>query len=268
MNLFQTLERKQKHTPFNAGAENRFFVSHFGMLSTSPEFKSLARAQKPFEIFRANIVLRSLINKKEIEETFLNAVRLFKRGGELSKAARVAVIKAVDEAKEGMPYMELGKQKIYIPILGRSLNAVYDTDIFRLEEKLFRIVKGAGLEALAVDPFDTYGYKVFDSYFTNLIMVKEVGNCAAFFDYDSLSIYFINYQGRLDTKIALFDRQIGKRDTNHMMERVQPVVDAYFRDDREGLMKVLVEKKLISSRLMYKISSDENRFFAKIDKRY
>ena len=269
MNLFSSLDRKQKHTDFNAGAETRFFVSHFGMLNTVPSFKSFYHAQEPFEIFRANIILRALINKKEIEDSFYNANRLYKRGGELSKAARIAVKKAVDEAKQDMPYMELGKEKIYVPIIGRSLNLVYDTDIFRLEEKLFRTtMQGAGLEALIVDPFDTYGMALFDSYFTNLILVKETESSAAFFDYDSLSIYIVNRQGRLDAKIALFDRHIGKRNTNHMMERIVPVVDAYYRDDRDGMLKLMVEKELISSRFLYKFLSDENKHFAKIDKKF
>lgn len=268
MNLFETLERKQKHTNFNAGAENRFFVSSFTILSTTNLFKPLSRAQKPFDIFRANIVLRALMNKKEIEETFYNAVRLYKRNGELSKAGRAAVSKAVEEVQGHMPYMEEGKRKIYVPVLGRSLNTIYDTDVFRLEQKQFRALHGQNMEALMVDPFDTYGWKIFDSFFTNLILIKCVDDVAAFFDYDSLSIYFVNYQGRLDAKISLFDRYIGRRNTNHMMERILPVVDAYFRDDREGLMKNLVDKQLISSRLIYKITSDENKFYSKIEKKF
>ncbi|MDY6392274.1 MAG: hypothetical protein SPL80_05505 [Bacilli bacterium] len=268
MNLFDTLERKQKHTDFNAGAENRFFVSNFGILNSSPRFKGLTRAQKPFDIFRANIVLRALMNKMEIEDTFFNASRLYRRNGELSKAGKAAVQKAVEEAKERMPYMEEDKRKIYVPILGKALNVIYDTDIFRLEEKQFRALQGQNSDALMVDPFDTYGYKIFDSYFTNLILIKATPSSAAFFDYDSLSIYFINYQGRLDTKLCLFDRQIGKRNTNHMMERIVPVVDAYYRDDKEGMIQVLVDKQLVSSRLMFKLSSDENKFFSKLERKY
>ena len=268
MKLFETLEKKQKFSFFNAGAENRFFLSTSGVLTSIPEFKPLSRAQKPFDIIRANIVSRSLLNKRAIDEAYLTTSRQFRKNGELTHEGEVAVKKAVASAKQGMPFLELEDEKIFVPVLPRSLNRVYDTQVLRFEEKPFKPLLGPNADALLIDPFDAYGWPLFDSYFTNLIFIRNSGRTAAFFDYDSLSIYFIGYQGRLDAKISLFDRYIGKRNTNHMMERITPVVDAFFRDDREGLLQTLVQNQLISSRLAYKLSSDEKRFSAKLDKRF
>ena len=37
-----------------------------------------------------------------------------------------------------------------------------------------------------------------------------------------------------------------------MMERVGPVIDAFFQSDKEKFLEILVEKELISSRFIYK----------------
>lgn len=266
MKLFETLEKKQQFTDFDAGAENRFFISRSATLNSSETFHNLSRAQKPFDIIRANIVIRAFLNKKKLEEVYHATSRIYRKNGKINPEGEIAIRKAMDEVKVSLPYLKVGHEYIYVPVLSKSLNLIYDKDILRFEEKPVRTLLGAGFETVLVDPFDTYGWKIFDSYFTNLIKVKEVRGTAAFFDYDSLSIYIVNSQGRLDVKISLFDRALGKHSTNHMMERVLPVVDAYFRDDREGLMKKLVENQLISSSLIYKISSDEKKLFSNIER--
>lgn len=267
MDLFETLERKQKFTFFNSGAENRFFLARSRILNDRGAYKALARAQKPFDIIRANIVIRSLENKRIIDDAFIEAYHLFHKPEE-EEESRKRIVEAVEHAKKDLPFIDLDGEKIFIPILPRSINKIYDQEIWRLGDKKFHALRGSRFDVMAIDPFDAYGYRIFDSYFTNLILVKEYGGVGAFFDYDSLSLYFVNTQGRLDVKIALFDRYIGKRNTNHMMERIIPVVDAYFRDDRESLMQTLVQNELISSRLIYKIQSTEHKHYNKVERKY
>lgn len=268
MDLFETLQKKQKrNSGFNSGAENRFFLAHFALLNTLENYKWYYRAQKPFDILRANIILRGIINKKIIDEAYVSASRaVHTRGGSMTEKEKSAIIAAVDETKESLDYFVSGDTKIYIPVLPRSINAIYDSEVTRLGEKPLKAMRGAGLQAVAIDPFDTYGYEVFDSNFTNLILVKKTPSSAAFFDYDSLCIYIINTQGRLDATIALFDRYLGRRNTNHMMERILPVVDAYYRDDREAMINYLVQNQLISSRLIYQINADEIKHSAEIER--
>ena len=51
-----------------------------------------------------------------------------------------------------------------------------------------------------------------------------------------------------------------------MMERILPAVEAYYKNDREGMKKALVENKLISSKLIYKNNYDEVVLLSKIEK--
>ena len=266
MELFATLEKKQRFTFFNGSDENRFFVSHMGLLSLIPGGKALSRAEKPFDVIRANICIRAIMNKMKLDEAYRSAARPLRVDGALDHDGEVAVRKAVEEAKKGLPFLSHGEDKIFVPILPRSLNLVYDRNIIRLEEKPMKALLEHGYDAMIVDPFDTYGPALFDSYFTRLMKVGEAEGTVAFFDYDSLSIYFVNKQGRLDVAICLFDRGIKKRNLNHMMERIHPVVDAYFRDDREELKNILVQNQLISSSLMYRINSDEHLFNSNLDR--
>ena len=269
MDLYQTLAKKQQRfTGFNAGEENRFFIDHSSLLSGTPTFKQFARSQRPFDIVRSNIIIRSILNKRQLDEAYATVSRNYRKDGEIRHDDEAAIKEVMTEVKKSLPSLTLeGGEKIYVPILPRSLNRVYDLHILRFEEKAYKTLLGNNYDMLVIDPFDTYGYKLFDSYFTNWILVRESDGVGAFFDYDSLSIYFINSQGRLDAQIALFDRGIKKRYTNHMMERIKKVIDAYFRDDREQLYKELVDNKLISSKLISKIKADEEKTLSGLQKR-
>ena len=267
MDFFETLNKKQRFTGFNAGAENRFFNEYSALLAATPTFQRFTRAQEPFDIVRANIILRAILNKREIDQTYLTVSRLYRKEGEIRHDDEASIKAMLAEVKKDLPRLTLPSgENIYVPILPKSLNQAYDIHPMRFEEKAYKALLGNSYDMLVVDPFDTYGYRLFDSYFTNWILIREHGGVGAFFDYDSLSIYFINSQGRCDAKIALFDRGLSKRYTNHMLERIVPVIDAYFRDDRDGLYRELVDNQLISSKLVYKIKSDEQKVFSKLDR--
>ena len=51
-----------------------------------------------------------------------------------------------------------------------------------------------------------------------------------------------------------------------MLERIEPVLNAYFENNKEEFVKRLVDNKLISSSFVYKNKHDEHKFFRKIDK--
>ena len=80
--------------------------------------------------------------------------------------------------------------------------------------------------------------------------IKNADKETAYFHYDTNTIYFINDQGRLDTSIVLFDRYLRHPNYSHMLERIKPVVDAYFAFDREALIKALHENGFISNTLL------------------
>ncbi len=112
-------------------------------------------------------------------------------------------------------------------------------------------------EAALIDPFDYYGAALYDSYFTKLVILRKTKNSMAAYDYDAECIYFINEEGRLDAKIALFDKGLTKPLKNHMIPRIQKVVDAYYENDRDKMLNVLLKEKLISDALRKK--ADEKK---------
>ena len=73
----------------------------------------------------------------------------------------------------------------------------------------------------------------------------------AYFHYDTNTIYFVNEEGRLDASVVLFDRYIRHPNYAHMLERIKPVVDAYFAFDREAFIKALHDHGFLSSQLMH-----------------
>jgi hypothetical protein len=100
-----------------------------------------------------------------------------------------------------------------------------------------------------------------------LVEVRKNPSGSAFYDFDAEAVYFVNLQGRLDAKLCLFDRSLHHPSHNHMLKRLFPVVDAYYANDRETMIKALVDNKLISSKEIYKIKSDESKFLASLNRK-
>ncbi len=253
MDLFETLQKKQRRTKFESSDEMAFFLDYNGLLSDYESFAFFRKAQKPFDVIRANIILRAILNKNAIEQAY----------GKAKAKGKEAIHEAVSEVLEKLPYVESKGEKIYIPILSRSLNHIYVNETEKLGVAPYRsLVRNDS--ASAVDPFDYYGPELFNSFFTKMILVKKNKESMAFYDYDSASIYFLNWEGRLDVCCALFDRYLAHPSTNHMLERLTPAVNAYYAENRDGFLKALVDNKLISSRLIYKINFDESRHNLKL----
>lgn len=257
MDFFASLEKYQKPNRFEAGAEMHYFLDNAIDLNVFPQFQGLFRATKPFDVMRANIILRGIANKGRIEAA-------------INKARKVEgkAIETMEEMVfpylETLPYLKLGKERIFVPYFPRSVNRLYDGEFEKFQERPYSsLLEGYG-ESMAIDPFDEYGYRLYDSYFTPLILVEKNEKEAVFFDYDSASLYCVGASGRLHARIALFDRYIRRPYKNHMLERLLPVARAYLNGDREKMIDELVENGLISRRLIFKIFADERKVFDKI----
>ena len=258
MDFFATLIKKQKTTTFDSSSESHFFLDNSAMLADIPQFKGLMRATAPFDVIRANIILRALQNKELIQ----NALARIRRHGTEEEKAHLSETMA--DFLETLPYLKEGKEKIYVPIFPRSINKLYAGDFAKFDERPYNSLLRGYSESLAIDPFDAYGWALYDSYFTKLILIDKNEKEAVFLDYDSHSLFCINADGRLNARIALFDRYLGKTYTNHLLERVKPVVAAYLAGDRETMIDALVENGLISRKLIFKIYLHERKVFSKI----
>lgn len=255
--LFKLLEKKQKkRKAFKESDEYSFFLEHRHLLRRYPRFAFLFDKEKnDFEVMRGNIIINAFLNKENLE---LEIASLSKKITSKDKIDHLKYIATIKERLLDAPYLAHGKEKIYIPIFNSALNEIYLRNPEKLLEEPYASLVNDYRDVL-VDPFDTYGAKLFDSSFTRLINVGTDGKIIAFFHYDTNTIYFVNNQGRLDHKIVCFDKYLTRAYYNHMLERIKPVVEAYFANSRSDLLVQLHKNGLISSRMLSEILTSGER---------
>ena len=263
MDLFATLEKKQRTTHFQMSDELAYYLENNGILVDYPIFSCYRKAESPFQVARANIVLRSFQAKQTIDDGVktarLKSFNLDEKGTE--RVFKETMTPILDK----LPYHVHEGEKIYIPFFSKSINRLYAGEWTKLVSSPYkRFLKN--FDSIFIDPFDYYGDDLFESLFTKFVRAKKTEEGSAFYDYDSFTIFFVNKQGRLDCQCCLFDRYLKDHNRNHMMERIQPVIDAYYNGNLDDFKRYLVENKLISSRLISKINSDEASVFKRIER--
>jgi hypothetical protein len=210
------------------------------------------RASDPFLVERANILIRSILNKKAIEKLYSQYAKSFKKDVKPS-------ISLDDFMKEGMselPYFLENGHKIYVPVFPRSINSIYESHFEKLLVAPYMSLLEQ-YEALMVDPFDYYGNAIYDSYFTKFVAIKRKEGVLVSYDFDAEALYFINDEGRLDSRLALFDKYIEKSNKTHMVGRLQNVANAYFIGDRQILLASLLDNGFLSEKMFSKLGGKE-----------
>ena len=247
--LFTYIASKAKRRKtFEQSEEFHFFINNRYLLTRLPQFTHFYDAENdPFQVMRANIVLFAYLNKAKLEEEIHNLGTYLKAQNDHAN-----FVKSFHEIISELPYYQDDKDKIYIPFFSRALNQLY---VSEPEKILAPSYEGLAddFKGTLVDPFDTYGSELYNSHFSRLVMILTVDKETAFFHYDTNTIYFVNEQGRLDAGIVLFDKYIRHPNYSHMLERIKPVVDAYFAFDRDGMLNALHENGFMSSRLLRRI---------------
>ena len=249
-NLFNYIASKAKRRKaFKQSEEFHFFIENRHLLMRLPQFLHFFDVENdPFQVMRANIVLQALINKNKLEEEANSLNKYF----DINKKNHEDFVKSFHEIVSELPYYQENNQKIYIPFFARDLNQIYINEPEKLLTDSYSNLKD-DFKGTLVDPFDTYGSELYNSHFSRLVKISNVDKETAFFHYDTNTIYFVNEQGRLDARIVLFDRYIRHPSYSHMLERIKPVVDAYFAFDREKLIDALFANGFISNRLLHLI---------------
>lgn len=251
MKLFETLERYQKHVHFHKSEDYFYFNENRTLLIPLEMYRFLNTPKNEFDVIRANIVIRSLLNKKVLDDAIEYAYRE-------SMMKTNDAIAFIHERMTGLPYIQEGEMKIYVPIFSKAINLLYFQDYGKLLKAPYNLLF-TEFDGSCIDLFETYSFSLFDSMFTKLITVYRDENILVAYHYDFRALYIINNQGRLDAKIALFDRYIRKPVTNHIVERVKPVIEAYVKDDKEAFLNALVENNLISHRLVNEIMKKDDK---------
>lgn len=255
MGIYALLRKYQNRTySFSKTEEYKYFISHRDILVKYAKFAHLYELDDDeFNIFRANIIIQAHLNKIAFEKEVKSLNDYTTKNGK--KFDKVKFMATLKERMIDSPYYEENKNKIYIPFFSRSINEVYLKEPEKLLELPYKELEGSYNESI-IDPWDSYGAMLYNSYFTKLINVGTNGNEVAYFHYDTNCIYIVNSQGRLDAKISLFDKFLKKPMTNHMLERLKPVVEAYFNDDRNAFIDALVNNSFISNKMLYLIKKN------------
>ena len=245
MHLFELLETKQKpRRGFESGEEFNFFIAHRFLLGKFNKFSFLYDSEgNDFDVMRANIIIYGLLNKQTIEME----VKSLKEYGQDKNPK--AFNDALKERLLDLPYFAEKGLKVFIPFFPRALNEIYTNEPLKLLQEPYNNLE-IDFENSSIDPFDVYGAELFNSLYTKLVKVGTNGKDVAYFHYDNNTIYIVNDQGRLDLRSVLFDKYLHRPTTNHMLERITPVVERYFADDRQGFIQALFDNKFISSHMM------------------
>ena len=242
--------KAKKRTTFEQSEEFQFFLDNRHFLTRLPKFSDFYEpGDGPFNVIRANVILYSYINKTTMEAEIIN-LKSYISGN--SKSNRSNFVKSFHEIISEQPYYQEGKNKIYIPFFSRSLNQIYFDEPEKILTSPYADLKDR-FQDTVVDPFDTYGSELYNSHFSRLVKVMTVDKETAFFHYDTNTIYFVNEQGRLDGAVVLFDRYLRHPNYSHMLERIKPVVEAYFDFNREEFINNLYNNGFISLHLMHLI---------------
>ena len=242
--IFEILEaKKKKRKNFENSEEFKFFIENRHMLGKFSRFSFLYDSEgNEFNMMRANVIIYGLLNKQTIE---MEVKSLKEYGKDKDEEAFNLALK---ERCIDLPYYSENDLKIFIPFFNRALNQIYTLEPLKLLEDPYHSLED-NYQNSAIDPFDTYGAELYNSFFTKLVKVGTNGKEVAYFHYDTNTIYIVNDQARLDLKIVLFDKYIKKPNLNHMLERITPVISKYFADDRQGFIDSLLENKFISNKL-------------------
>jgi hypothetical protein len=261
MSLYEELETHQRSNSFASSGEALFYNEHSYLLSGVEQWANFLKPLDSFLTIRANILIRGLLNKERIEKLYRDKIKEV----ELPEEDRLSLKDYMASGMSTLPYLLYKNQKIYVPFFPSSLNVLYAKDWKKLAVAPYeRLVRD--YQAATVDAFDYYGYNLYDSYFTRLVVIRKSPKVMAAYDYDAEALYFINDQGRLDAKICLFDREIKTPVKTHMVKRIEAVADAYFANSREKMIQALVQGNLISSSLMHEILGKEIKFEEKREK--
>lgn len=252
MTIYALLKKYQnKKFSFSKTEEYKFFLANRDKLNKMNKFAFLYnKLDDDFCIMRANIVIYGIINKTVIEEEIINLNKILKKGQDVDEKEFLETFK---QRLLDLKYYSLDdNERIYIPFFSKTLNHLYLNEPLKLQIQPYKSLIN-DFNSATVDPFDTYGNELFNSYFSHLIKVSTNGKEIAYYHYDTRTIYIVNPQGRLDVKIPLFDKYLKRINEHHMLERIKPLVDCYFNNDREQFIKTLYSEGFISSKMLYLI---------------
>jgi hypothetical protein len=224
--------------PKNIGSSpEQFFFDRNAQLFTG----SLAvfnDASSIFGIIRSDIVLAGLKNKKDMDEQI-----------DLYSVDQLKVPSVIASLHEELPFLDDQGTKIYIPSYSPTTNQRYESGL-----SLFKSFPYNALlkdpQASVVDPFETYGNRLFGSPFTRLVELETHDvDSNAFFHPAFNTLFIIDNYGGLEAEIPLFDEKMKMKDGDGLIGRLELLVKAYYSNNRDDFVNSLGSLRLVSKTL-------------------
>ena len=245
--IFKILEKYRNKLYFLNSSELRFFNKYKGLLKMNQSFFDYLEIDNDFDVIKANIIIKSIINKEELDKVFDES----SKNVEFNQTPE-DFSKHFDECIKDLIYISFEDVNIYIPFFNTQTNYVYYKDHEKMRDYPYFQLKKK-YDTFVINPFNTYNIYLFDSEFTDLVKISEDDTCAAYYHPEFNEILIINNQGSLDNVIYLFDRFIKNPNKKNIIERIKPLVEAYFNNEMNDFINILYKNNFISYLLFSKI---------------
>lgn len=218
----------------SALSEEQVFFDENASLFNEP----LSRYNDPtslYSLIRANILLLSLKNK----ETLFHYISRLSVENLHEEKTREALFK-------NLPSFRFKGATILVPTYSPQVN-----------EKLLKtpwVFKSFPYDAMVKDrnvslshPFDVYGNLPYSSPFTRLVRLDvRKNNKAIFYHPEFTTLFVIDEQGLLENEIPLKDEKVKNWPPRNLFEKLDKVMEDYFRLDRTAFLEDLLSFGLIS----------------------
>lgn len=255
--LFQTWRESRRYLKSKDGV---FFTQQKHRLLKYPSFSHLFSSTSVFSMVKAVIILKGLIQKDTIEKYLHNqAQQSINIHGRIKHHwIREQYLKDLNHTFQ---FKDASNQLIILPFFNRALNYIYHQEPDKLLDYPYNQL-AADFSASVIDGFEQFNWHLFSSNFTSLVMLTQHDRSAkAFFEPYSRTILIINYQGRLDVSISIFDRQIQKPNLQDLDKRIDRALKGYFLVNREQFIRQCETEGLLSSAYASKMLKIQNAPF-------
>lgn len=234
MLMFELLRKKKKIKLSKTNAYKKYDANK-KVLSKVKRIYDFHEKDNAFNIVCYNLLIEAIKTKDDV----LNMLDKLKT----LDASKQKIF--LNDYYKNRPYFSLNEEKIYLPQYFKSLNYVFYNEPLKLENEPYSKIKLDPCFS-CYDFFDEYGYKIFNSGFTDLIFLSNDKTSGAFYHKEFEMIFIINDQGRLDQTIALFDKYKYHVNKDNLIERLKVLVNAYYNSSRIEFVDCLYQQKFIS----------------------
>ena len=245
--IFKTLEKYRNKKFLEKSEELKFFNRYKGLLKINQNFFDYLEIDDEFDVIKANIIIKSIINKEELDRLFDESLSIEELAHNKDKFNEY-----FEENIKELTHINYEEFKIYIPFFTAATNSVYYREHEKMKDYPYFGLKKK-YDSFVIDPFLTYNLSLFDSGFVNLIKISENNTCTAYFHKEFNSILIINNQGSIDNIIYLFDRFIKNPNKSNIITRLEALVEAYFSNEMNDFINILYKNNFISYFIFNKI---------------